>query len=249
MHSANSFITLTYDNEHLPADLSLNKRHVQLFMKKLRKNLSDRLGIQVRFYLTGEYGDQNYRPHYHLILFGYDFADDRKVHSKKTRGQKTDILYKSDTLTKLWGMGHCSIGGFSYTTAAYTARYVMKKQNGQNAMQHENYSRLDPVTGELYQVLPEFSLMSRNPGIGSGWYEKYKADAFPSDFLIHEGKKHPVPRYYMDKLKKEDPDLAKQISHKRKSARESTAANNTSDRLAVREECKKAQLSTLKRSI
>ncbi|AXH73280.1 MAG: replication initiator protein [Microviridae sp.] len=246
LHEANSFITLTYDDEHLPHDNGLSKDHFQKFMKRLRFAIQPAF---VRFFACGEYGDLNQRPHYHAVLFGYDFTYDRKVHSKKKKGEQEIIHYTSELLSKAWGMGRCTLTSFNYSAAAYTARYVMKKQNGKNALQHENYSRLNLSTGEIYQVQPEFALMSMRPGLGHGWYEKYKKDAFPSDFLIHEGKKHSVPRYYLDKLKKQNPEMAIKVTDKRKKMRLTTAADNTSDRLAVREECKKAQLSQLTRSL
>lgn len=125
----------------------------------------------------------------------------------------------------------------------------MKKQNGKNAVNHANYSRLNLNTGEVYQVQPEFALISNRPGIGADWYKTYKGDAFPSDFLVHEGKKHPVPRYYFDKLKKEEPELAKQISFKRQKARKENAENSTPDRLYVREQVKKSKITQLSRSL
>lgn len=239
-HLRNSFLTLTYSDDLLPAGLSLEKKHLQDFFKRLRN-----YGFEFRYFAVGEYSDSN-RPHYHVLLFGEDFSADRKKHSSTPRG---DIQYISATLQKIWGFGHCMIGSFNYATAAYTARYVMKKQFGTKNLDHENYSRVDLVTGQIYQVLPEFSLMSRKPGIGSQWYEKYKSDAFPSDFLIHEGKKHPVPRYYYEKLKKEEPKKFEKISTKRAKARLENAHNSTPDRLYTREECKKSQISQLKRNL
>lgn len=239
LHSKNCFVTLTYSDEKLPLDLSLHKSHVQDFVRSLRD-----AGYKLRYFAVGEYSEAN-RPHYHLIIFGEDFSKDRKKHSKNGKG---DILYTSATLLKHWTYGHHLIGGFNYASAAYTARYVMKKQHGKDIQQREAYTRTSQDTGEVWQVLPEFCLMSRRPGIGSGWYDKYKKDAFPSDFLVVSGKKHPVPRYYLEKLKKEDSTTAKSISAKRKKARMETAPDNTMDRLAVREECKSAQLKQLKRS-
>ncbi|WNK14056.1 MAG: replication initiator protein [Microvirus sp.] len=241
MHTANCFVTLTYAPENLPPGETLVIRDLQLFNKRLRKTLGP-----FRFYACGEYGEKGNRPHYHLVIFGLNFAADRKLYSLSAKGNPN---YTSQTLTEIWGKGRAELSDFNYSTAAYTARYVMKKQNGKNAMQHENYSRLNTSSGEIYQVQPEFALMSRRPGIGAGWYEQYKTDAFPSDFLIHQGRKHTVPRYYLDKLTKENPTEAETIKQKRKQARITTAANNTSDRLAVREECKTAQLSQLTRSL
>lgn len=241
LHTANSFVTLTYDENNVPPGHSLVKRDLQLFFKNLRYSHG-----QFRYFAAGEYGDQTKRPHYHVLLFGIDFRDDRKKHSQNKRG---DALYTSESLTKTWGLGQSYIGEFNYASAAYTARYIMKKQLGKNSSESEAYTRYDSVTGELYQVEPEFCLMSRRPGLGSGWYDKYKKDAFPSDYLVHEGKKHPVPRFYYDKLKKSDPGQFDEISNKRKLARLLDKPNSTPDRLYTREVCKKAKLSLLKRTI
>lgn len=239
MHEKNCFVTLTYDDTNLPSDFSLQKTDLQKFFKKLRHHCGE-----FRYFACGEYGDQSQRPHYHAIIFGINFAEDRKQHSKS----KDHILYKSETLTQIWGKGHCLLSSFSYATAAYTARYVMKKQNGKNAIEHSNYTRLT-TDGELYQVQPEFALMSLRPGLGSGWYDKFKTDAFPSDFLVHEGKKHPVPRYYLDKLSREAETKSQQIKMKRKKARKLNLADSTPERLRDREICKTSQINQLKRTI
>ncbi|AXH77073.1 MAG: replication initiator protein [Microviridae sp.] len=241
LHKENCFVTLTYDDEHLPPADTLLKTDLQYFFRKLRKS-----GVNFRYYACGEYGDISQRPHYHAIIFGHQFLKDRKRHSTAKNG---DVVYISESLNKLWGNGYCTIGSFNYSSAAYVARYCMKKQMGKDAINHTNYTRVDVDSGVLYQVAPEFALMSLKPGIGSGWYDKYKSDAFPSDFLTHQGKKHPVPRYYTEKLKKEDETTHSKIKGKRKKQAKLLADNNTPDRLAVRETCKKAQTSSLKRNI
>lgn len=215
------------------------KKDLQDFFKRLRKNVG-----RFRYFACGEYGDQSLRPHYHAILFGIDFLEDRKKHSVNKQG---DVLYVSDTLLKEWGKGHVLLSPFSYATAAYTARYVMKKIGGKHADDH--YTRCNLVTGELVSVIPEFALMSLKPGLGSGWYDKYKKDAFPSDFLVHEGKKHPVPRYYSDKLRKESEQCHKEIKMTRKKKMQANANEYTSDRLHTRELCKKSQLAQLERNL
>jgi len=238
-HARSCFITLTYDDDHLPVNKSLDKTHLQKFFKRLRKKCGP-----FRYFASGEYGDKTERPHYHAIIFGLDFSEDRKRHSYNKQKQP---IYKSQTLTETWGLGHCTIGAFSYQTAAYTARYVMKKRVGKHADDH--YTRVDLSSGDIYNINPEFACMSLKPGIGSDWYDKFKKDAFPSDFLIVDGKKHPVPRYYADKLKKEDETLHKKIKIKRKLAQKLAAYHSTSWRLRTREECKKAQISRLTRSL
>jgi len=234
LHERCSFVTLTFNDESMPRNLSLDKFHLQQFFRALRYEYGP-----FRYFAAGEYSKDN-RPHYHILLFGLNFDDDRKKHSTNKYG---DVLYISDRLSKVWTNGYHLIGGLTYQTASYTARYVIKKIYGPDAGQHENYTRLSPSTGEVWQVEREFILMSRRPGIGSGWYDKFHKDAFPSDCLIADGKKFPVPRYYLEKLKKADENKAKSVTTKRKKARKDDAVNNTPDRLAVREICVKARMS------
>lgn len=241
LHERNCFITLTYNDQHLPANQTLVKKDFQDFCKRLRKNYS-----QFRFYGCGEYGSDSKRPHYHALLFGIDFHEDRKKHSTNKHG---DTIYISEILTRTWGKGHCTIGALNYQTAAYTARYVMKKMKNIDGELHAVYDRLDPVTGEIYQVLPEFTLMSRNPGVGSAWYDKFKEDFQESGFMVHQGKKHPVPRYYLNKLKNEDEAMHKELAAIRKAAALAHEADNTPDRLHARETFKINQVSTLRRNL
>lgn len=239
LHEKNSFVTLTFNDDHLPLDLSLQKKHLQDFFRALRYEYGP-----FRYLAAGEYSEAN-RPHYHILLFGLNFDDDRKKHSFNKNG---DVIYHSQRLKKCWPYGHNFIGALTYQSAAYVARYVMKKIHGKDAEQHPDYTRFNPSTGETWQVEREFLLMSRRPGLGSGWFDKYHKDAFPSDVLIADKKKHPVPRYYLEKLKVLKPDTAKSVAAKRKKARKKDAANNTWDRLAVREECHLAKIQRLKRS-
>ena len=136
MHPENSFVTLTYDAENVPMDGSLNKQHFQKFMKRLRKHFSDK---KIRYFHCGEYGEKLERPHYHACLFGIDF-DDRVEHG----AINSVVHYKSDTLEQLWGKGFCTVGELNYQTAAYTARYILKKMTGKQAEEH--YMRVNPYT-------------------------------------------------------------------------------------------------------
>ena len=104
-HTSNAFVTLTYNQENLPEDGSLVPRHLQLFFKRLRKNLDP---IRVRFFSVGEYGDTSYRPHYHASLFGLG-------------------LQHSQVIEKSWPHGFVQVAEFNYYTAQYTCGYVVKK--------------------------------------------------------------------------------------------------------------------------
>lgn len=236
LHEASSFLTLTFSDEYLPPSYSVDVRDMQLFMKRLRK----RIGKPVRFFACGEYGETNLRPHYHLILFGYDFPD-RYPWRKTGSGF---VTYRSAELEQVWWMGNAEIGTVTQESAGYVARYVLKKVNGRMADDH--YRRIHPLTGEIVNVAPEFVTMSNKPGIGSGWYDKYSMDAFPSDFVIINGEKRPVPRYYKKKLEEETAD---EITAKRKQEARKRAADNTPERLAVREEVLTLRLDQLTREL
>lgn len=242
LHEFNCFITLTYNDENLPASLSLDKKHFQDFMKRLRFHFS---GLTIRFFACGEYGDQNKRPHYHACIFGLDFPDKRPF----TRNRQKDQLFVSDTLTKLWGKGHCTIGALTYQTAAYTARYVMKKMKDVEGEPHEIYERLDESSGLLYSVTQEFILMSRRPGLGSGFYDKFKGDFIDSGFMIQDGKRRPVPAYYLNKLEKEDSTRHEKLRDIRRRYALEKEEDSTPDRLYDRETFKKHQIKTLRREL
>lgn len=249
MHEHTCFVTLTFADEHLPPDMSVSVRDIQLFMKRLRKRTG-----KVRFFACAEYGDDNKRPHYHLLLFGYDFPD-RKPWSKTPSGHIQD---RSAILESLWPFGFATVGSVTPESAGYVARYAVKKITGKRAAEH--YRRFNPHTGEFLQVRPEFACMSNKPGIGLPWYDQYKGDAFPSDFVVIDGSKKPIPRYYTQQLKKEEnaketpsamldklnPD---QIILQRKLKAQKHSDNNSPARLAVREEVARLRLLRLKRSL
>lgn len=237
MHASSSFLTLTFSDENLPEDGSVRVRDVQLFMKRLRKHLGH---SRVRFFACGEYGDNGDRPHYHVILYGYEFPD-RYPWRKSSSGY---VCYRSETLERLWPFGHAEVGSVTRESVGYVARYVLKKITGDQADEH--YVRINPFTGELRQVSREFVTMSNRPGIGHDWYVLYSGDAFPSDFVVVDGQKKPVPRYYKKKLEEME---ALRVTAKRKKRARQHADNQTPERLAVREEIQQRRVERLKREI
>lgn len=250
LHTFNSFITLTYSPEHLPPNGSLLVSDFQKFMKRLRKRASgsssDSLLLdsdsRIRFFHCGEYGEQNFRPHYHACLFGVDFAD--KVHWRTVNGHKYFI---SDTLNELWERkGHCTIGDVTFESAAYVARYITKKITGKKAGEH--YQSMDPVTGEFVPMQPEYVTMSRRPGIAKGWYEKYKSDVFNYDLVVIRGKQMRPPRFYDLQHAAAHPDEFMVTKARREVRAEKFADDNTWERLKVRHFLKRRQGSLLKRS-
>ena len=234
LHESNCFITLTYDDEHLPEYGSLCKRDFQLFMKKLRKGHDDR----IRFFHCGEYGDDGWRPHYHAILFGYDFPDKSYVGRRKGNS-----VYRSDELEERWPKGFSLIGDMSWSAAAYVARYVLKKVSGEAAA--DRYIRdVNVETGEAIVVEPEYITMSRRPGLGKGWLEKYAGDCYPKDFVTVDGRKFAVPGYYDSVF--EDVETLDKVKYRRRYRRD--VENSTLERLATREVVKKSEISRLERS-
>lgn len=242
MHDNNCFITLTFDNEYLSSrenPASLDVTEFQRFMKRLR----ERYNHKIRFFHCGEYGDKNKRPHYHALLFGHDF-EDRKLWSVRD-----DIrLYVSEELAQLWPYGFHTIGDVTFESAAYCARYVMKKITGDKAIEH--YREVDLETGEVInEIKPEYCTMSRRPGIGAGWYEKYGwDDCHKHDFIVVNGKEVRPPRYY-DKLCNEE--IMLDIKKKRIESMDSPIINYDSrmDRLWVEEEVKIRKLEKLVRNL
>lgn len=235
LHSENSFVTLTYSPENLPADMSLNKRHWQLFAKRLRKARGP-----FRFFHCGEYGEIGARPHYHAILFGMAF-DDLVLLS----GSGDRKLYSSKSLEGLWGLGMCSVGSVTFESAAYVARYALKKVTGDAAEAH--YERVSDVTGEVFSVQPEYVTMSRRPGIARDWYLKYSNEVFPYDEVISRGFPSRPPRYYDNLLADAEPCVFDVIKRKRVARALKRSADSTPARLAVRERVTKAKLSLFKR--
>ncbi|QCQ84818.1 replication initiator protein [Blackfly microvirus SF02] len=250
MHPHNSFVTLTFSDKtlldpDLPFTGSVNLRDVQLFMKRLRKAYSDKT---IRFFACGEYSPQHKRPHYHLLLFNQHFEDQKLFQDKNSKQ-----LFTSKILSILWPYGFSTIGIVNYQTARYCAQYTLKKITGDLAPEH--YTWPHPATGEFIRAEPEFVTMSTKPGIGSSWYDKYKSDCYPADFLIVDGKKHPVPKYYDLKLKKEaygphknNVDPLDKLKRSRKRAAVKDRENHTPERLAVREELLKEKLKRSSRS-
>lgn len=122
---------------------------------------------KLRYIACGEYGDQTRRPHYHAIIFGLDF-----LHDKITI---TDQLYTSPTLAKVWGKGHVTIAPVTMSSICYVCGYVLKKMNDEDT----------------------FNLMSRRPGIGHDWLDKFKSDISRTGVVSIEGREYAIPPRYL----------------------------------------------------
>ncbi len=195
--------------------------------------------------MAGEYGTQDGglgRPHFHALLFGFDFRDKTFWEEKNS-----NRFYRSNTLEKLWPYGFSNITDVNFKTAAYVARYVMKKINGELANEH--YRKVDPETGEIYQIEPEYNGMSLRPGIAYDWFEKYKADVFPHDYVVIDGKKVKTPAYYTKRLQAINPEEFEGVKNRRAILANKHASNNTPERLQVREACAVSNLNRTKRNL
>lgn len=248
MHERSCFITLTYNDAHLPENGNLKYEDFQGFLHRLRWHFKTTSHEQVRYYMGGEYGSEKNteRPHYHAALFGVDF-DDRKFFKTSPSGARVDT---SETLDKIWGKGYTSVGDLTYESANYIARYIMKKRTGKKAKEH--YKRVNLTTGEVFYLVPEFNKMSLKPGIGATWYEKYKEDVYKgADHfeVVMNGQKHKPPRYYAKLLEKESPMAWNAIKEKsrERANKPSAQEDNTSKRLATREIVETAKMNHLKR--
>jgi len=203
--------------------------------------------------MAGEYGESFDRPHFHACIFGLDF-EDKKVFKRTSIGS---TLYTSKILEELWPFGYSSIGDVNFESAAYVARYIMKKQTGKARLDEkgnlidpeQHYQYCDLETGELIYRTPEFNKMSLKPGIGQAWLDKYMSDVYPADQVVVRGKKCRPPRFYDSKFKKLFPDTFDDIQYARELEGRSRFEDNTLERLAVKEKVALAKLSLLKRKL
>ncbi|AXL15611.1 replication initiator protein [Microviridae sp.] len=210
LNQGSVFITLTYDEQHLPIDRSLVPEHLQLFIKKLREHVARKHNGQlIRHFSAGEYGSQCQlhelencpkcgpiqRPHYHSIILGYQFPD------RRYQGDREGFpVYQSEELEKIWGKGRTEITTANFQTAAYTAGYILKKQTGKN-VDEGHYTTYCPLRDNWYEVLPEFAHMSTQPGIGMPWLGIYWDDVYKNDQMPIPGRGlYGVAPDYFDKL-------------------------------------------------
>lgn len=197
-HNKASFLTLTYDDEHVPLTddfhMSLRKDDLQKFIKRLRKRLPD---THLMYYAAGEYGGQTLRPHYHMILFGF-YPDDAVFYKINKFG---DVMVTSEFLNSVWGNGFVVVGEVNKKTCGYVSRYCTKKQVGINAIS----------TYDVFGLERPFCLSSKRPAIGRRWIDDHIHDvANYSTLTISTGdgsfSLHP-PKYFYDILRLYFPDV------------------------------------------
>lgn len=237
LHDLNCFLTLTYSDAYLPGDRSLEPRSVQLWMKRLRKRIGP-----VRFFLCGEYGERTSRPHYHALLFGWWPPD-----ASYWKGTGTGKLYRSALLDETWGLGQVLVGALTFESAAYVARYSMKKEQGAGLTPRREI--LDVETGEIITRAHEFGRMSRRPGLGREWLTRFYSDVFPHGSVVVNGRESKTPRYYDGIFEASDPEGMQKL----RESRELLAAKNYDDespsRRRVKDQVLRAQVGQLKRNL
>lgn len=228
LYERNVFITLTYRPDCLPHRGVLQYRDFQLFMKRLRREANG-----VRFYMCGEYGPTTGRPHYHALLFGWDPAD--KLYWRTSdAGEK---CYRSATLERLWPLGQSELGAVTFRSAAYVARYCIDKITGDQAKTH--YLRYDDQGS--YMLPAEFNHMSLKPGIGAGWLAKWQSDVYPHDYVVVDGRKTKPAKFYDRLYRTRFPDEFEHLKFARETEGRSHFADNTPERLSVKEGVTKAR--------
>jgi hypothetical protein len=259
-HDSSFFVTLTYDDEHVPrsyysdpetgeafTSLTLVKRDFQLFMKRLRKRFSN---DHIRFFMSGEYGGTTFRPHYHAIIFGLHL-DDLQVYKRSPQGF---TYYNSPSLQSCWcdkdgkPIGFAVVAEVTWETCAYTARYVMKKLKGAEADFYTNFN-----------IQPEFTLMSRKPGIARQYYDEHP-EIYDHEYINIStdkgGRRFRPPRYYDKLFDLENPERMQEIKDiRKKMAVEAQKAKLQRTSLApehlleVEERSKERQIKSLRRPL
>lgn len=241
-----------------PSDGSLMPYHLQLFWKRLRKwvfnKAPDKSEIEemikrgeqpymkglgrvpeyeflegkktlvngVRYFACGEYGSRTARPHYHAIVFNLDIPDLIPC----GRGADGDQLYVSNILNRIWSHGRVIVGNVDFRSAGYVARYTTKKIYG-------------PSAAEFYgsRVAP-FTRCSNRPGIGANWFIRYADEVARVGFVLINGHKNPVPRYYLNKMEKMNKENYLTYKNKRANimARTKGSPDKSPERLEQRKE-------------
>lgn len=219
------FLTLTYNDMNLKdknggysmlsgKNNSVIKKDVQDFLKRLRWYNE---GKKLVYFCCAEYGDNTFRPHYHMIVFNlaindfsefFPFIKDKKLCYTTLKSKSGEKLYYSKKLEEIWKNGNVQVSVATWNTMRYVAGYVTKKQYGDTSIIYEKLGINAP-----------FLLMSQ--GIAGDYFEKYKNDIYRDDaiYLVRDGvaKRYKPPRYFDRKLEESDPQWLEMIKNKRES--------------------------------
>lgn len=245
--NANSFVTLTYDDEHLPFRGDLVHRDWQLFHKRLlshARRVARKAGVPflgIPFYMCGQYVPDTGRPHFHGLLFGFQFAD--LVRWK--RNASGQWIYRSALLERLWPNGFSTVGEVSADSAAYVARYCHVRTGPDF---RKVYERIDSETGEIYRVRDEYARMSTRPAVAKAWFVANYSDVFPRDRVLLDGRFVKPPRVYLRWLRSLDPGLYAQVTADRGEVlAEPPSPHDSAARLEVRERVLRAKFNNFKK--
>lgn len=212
MHSSdNSFLTVTFNDEHLPADLSLDPDTHRLFMYRFRDRLSYHFDRKVRFYMAGEYGEKNGRPHYHYALFGFPhcpYGGGRTIGGQYRPCQCSLCSFCKDA----WGFGDVFLGSLTSDSAKYVAKYITnglsRPCSCSKYFKGSDWHHPKCSVTRLQGRHPEFSRQSNQPGIGAvaipaikDILTRYdiKFDDLPN-VMLQTGKPLPLGKYMKDKI-------------------------------------------------
>lgn len=207
-HKNAIFLTLTYDEDHVPKGGTLNPSHLTTFFKDLRARMDHYGKEKIKYFACGEYGDRTLRPHYHAALFGpfSCHAEDRGRHEEEP-SRSGGLQYSHDDISAVWPFGLHRFSEHTFETAAYVARYVLKKVSGILAPDHY---------GDRH---PEFVRMSK--GLGKQHLQRWKEDVYPADHIVLPGRGAFMPPPYYDRLlEKVDPGLFQKIKVARQEAQD-----------------------------
>lgn len=144
-------------------------------------------------------------------------------------------LYVSSQLTRLWPHGYSYIGDVTFDSAAYVARYTLKKVAGDR---DPSDRLLMKGTGEL--LSPEYVTMSRRPGVGTSWYKKFVGDVYPHGYRVVRGRDMRPPRFYDNLYAVDDPVGFEDLKFRREDLFDKL--DNTSYRLVVKEKVTMARV-------
>lgn len=190
------YLTLTYREEDLPQHGSLYPTDLSEFFKALRRKYPPEA---LRYFGCGEYGEETQRPHYHALLFGPELLD-RDLWTMRSTGP----VWRSETLEDAWNFGHVEFSNVTEHSISYVSGYIRKKIS--KTKEPDAYTRVNPHTGELVEIEPEFTRCSLRPAIANRWIEKWWKEVYPRDYVLFGGKKFKPPRYYDKWMAQDHPD-------------------------------------------
>lgn len=237
-HEHRYFITITYDEAHLPLygefeytdkegykykfendgtwSGTLEPDDVTNFIKRLREKYKKPNGDyrNIKYFYAGEYGEIGKRPHYHMILFGAPL-DIKQFYDFKVDPLHKKLHWKSHEIDELWGKGIVDIAEVEWGSCAYVARYCMKKISDDN----------DPIEYAKQGKIKEYVRMSRRPGIGVDYFNQNKDHIYQCDEVIIKSVKGNVniikpPKAFDERFKKEFPEQWENIKESRRVAAE-----------------------------